>query len=176
MRKDEINKNVVASEGLKTDEFFMRAAIKEAVAAFDEGETPIGCVIVRDGEIIAAAHNKREKEKNALYHAEVLAIDKACRALGGWRLPGCTLYVTLEPCPMCAGAIVSARIERVVFGAKDPKAGAFGSVLNLNSYPLNHKPEIISGVLNRECADMLSQFFIKKRKQICELNTLWHNF
>ena len=107
-----------------------------------------------------------KKKKNALYHAEILAIDKACHALGGWRLPGCTLYVTLEPCPMCAGAIVSARIERVVYGAKDPKAGAFGSVLNINSYPLNHKPEIISGVLKRDCADMLSQIFAKKEGEL----------
>ncbi|MFY9382279.1 MAG: tRNA adenosine(34) deaminase TadA [Eubacteriales bacterium] len=164
MSKEEKNSGIVTPDGPQKDEIFMRAAISEAVAALDEGEVPIGCVIVRDGKIIAAAHNKREKEKNALYHAEILAIDKACHALGGWRLPGCTLYVTLEPCPMCAGAIVSARIERVVYGAKDPKAGAFGSVLNLNSYPLNHKPEIISGVLKRDCADMLSQFFAKKRE------------
>lgn len=142
---------------------YMKAAIEQAKAAYEIGEVPVGAVIVRGGEIIAGAYNTRETEKNALHHAEIKAIDEACRRLGGWRLPGCELYVTLEPCPMCAGAIVNSRIERVVFGAFDMKAGAFGSVLDMNSFPLNHKPEIIGGVLGDECSSLLSEFFRARR-------------
>lgn len=145
------------------DLYFMSEAIAEARLAGDKDEVPVGAVIVQDGVIIARAHNLRETEKNALMHAETMAVDAACRALGGWRLPRCTLYVTLEPCPMCAGAIVNSRIDRVVFGAYDRRAGAFGSVLDLNAYPLNHKPEIVGGVMEEECRTMLQEFFKKKR-------------
>ena len=141
----------------------MRAALDEANAAAQAGEVPVGCVIVRDGHIIARGRNARETRKNALCHAEISAIGDACALLGGWRLTRCTLYVTLEPCPMCAGAIVNARVERVCFGAKDPKSGAFGSVLDMNAFPLNHKPEIRSGVLEDECALLLSSFFRELR-------------
>ncbi len=148
---------------MNDDLYFMSEAISEARLAAEKDEVPVGAVIVRDGEIIARAHNLRETAKNALMHAETMAVDAACKALGGWRLPRCTLYVTLEPCPMCAGAIVNSRIERVVFGAYDRRAGAFGSVLDLNAYPLNHKPEIVSGIMEEECRTMLQEFFKKKR-------------
>lgn len=148
---------------MNDDLYYMSEAIKEARLAAEIDEVPVGAVVVRDGEIIARAHNLRETEKNALCHAETMAVDAACKALGGWRLPRCTLYVTLEPCPMCAGAIVNSRIERVVFGAYDKRAGAFGSVLDLNAYPLNHKPEIVGGVMEEECRTMLQDFFKKKR-------------
>lgn len=144
----------------------MKSAVKEAEKASSEGEVPVGAVIVKDGKIIAEGRNRREKGKNALYHAEIEAIDNACKALGGWRLPGCTLYVTLEPCPMCAGAIINSRIERVVYGAKDYKAGSAESVINLFALPYNHKPEIIGGVLENECGEMLSSFFKTLRKKI----------
>ena len=145
-----------------TDEIFMRLALDEAQKARKEDEVPVGAVIVRDGQVIASAYNTREYGKNALYHAEIKAIDEACKILGGWRLVGCTMYVTLEPCPMCAGAIINARIERVVYGAPDHKAGAFGTMLNLTDYPL-FKPQITSGVLADECASILTDFFKKKR-------------
>ena len=144
------------------DEKYMKEALFEAERAGEEDEVPVGAVIVRNGEIIARAHNTREKDKNALYHAEIKAIDAACKLLHGWRLVGCTLYVTLEPCPMCAGAIVNSRIERVVYGAPDNKAGSFGTMINLTDYPL-FKPEITSGVLKEECSKILSDFFKKKR-------------
>ena len=142
----------------------MREALREADAAAEAGEVPVGCVVVYDGEIISRGRNTREGEKNALCHAEISAIDGACRARGGWRLFGCTLYVTLEPCPMCAGAIINARFDRVVYGAKDASMGAFGSVLNMCSYPLGGKPEITSGVLADECSDRLRRFFAVRRK------------
>ena len=145
-----------------TDEIFMRLALAEAEKAKNEDEVPVGAVIVRNGEVIASAYNTREYGKNALYHAEIKAIDEACKRLGGWRLVGCTMYVTLEPCPMCAGAIVNARVERVVYGAPDHKAGAFGTMLNLTDCPL-FKPQITSGVLADECAQILTDFFKKKR-------------
>ena len=143
---------------------FMRAAINEAMKSAAEGEVPVGAVVVKDGEIISTGRNRRETEKNALYHAELEAIDKACRALGGWRLWQCDLYVTLEPCPMCAGAIINARIKTVYFGAYDKKAGSFGSAADFNALPYNHKPEIISGIMEQECAGMLSTFFQQLRK------------
>ena len=146
------------------DIFFMQKALDLAREAADELETPVGAVIVRGGEVIATGRNRREKGKNALYHAEIEAIDTACKALGGWRLPGCTLYVTLEPCPMCTGAIINARIERVVFGAYDYKAGSMGSVIDLTELPYNHKPAVTSGVLEEECATVLSDFFKELRK------------
>lgn len=148
-----------------TDYYFMKRALVLAEQALNLGEVPVGAVIVCGNEIISEAFNTRETERNALLHAEISAIDMACKKLGGWRLHMCDLYVTLEPCPMCAGAIVNARIKRVVFGAKDFKAGAFGSVINLNSYPLNHKPEIISGVFEQESQNLLRRFFADLRKK-----------
>ena len=149
---------------------YMRLAIAEARVAAELGEVPIGAVIVWDegeaGErVVSLAHNTRETEKNALGHAECSAIDAACRALGGWRLHRAALYVTLEPCPMCAGAIVNARVRRVVFGAKDARAGAFGSVMNLNGYPLKHRPEIVSGVCESECRELMTAFFAALRQK-----------
>ena len=146
----------------RQDDFFMRRALDEAKNAFYEDEVPVGAVIVRNGEIIASAHNTRESDKNALNHAEIKAIDEACKALGGWRLVGCTLYVTLEPCPMCAGAIINSRVERVVYGAHDKKVGSFGTMLDLTDYPL-YKPEVEGGVLSDECSAILSDFFKAKR-------------
>ena len=142
----------------------MQQALALAQQAADEWETPVGAVIVRNGEVIATGRNRREIGKNALYHAEIEAIDNACKKLGGWRLPGCTLYVTLEPCPMCTGAIINARIERVVFGASDTKAGSMGSVIDLTALPYNHKIVVERGVLQEECAQMLSSFFKALRK------------
>ena len=146
----------------------MREAIKEAMLAAEIGEVPIGAVVVRNGEIIARAHNERETGKDATRHAEIIAIERACAALGGWRLIGCDLYVTLEPCPMCAGATVNARVVRVVYGASDLRAGAFGSIINLNDYPLNHKPEIVHGVLAEECLAPIQAFFKERRKKSAE--------
>lgn len=147
------------------DEKWMRAAIEQAMLAEAIDEVPIGAVIVRDEEVIAAAHNTRETDKNPLCHAEISAIARAAKALCGWRLPGCTLYVTLEPCPMCAGAVINARIPRVVFGAYDKKAGAFGTLYDLAEGKLNHKPEVAGGILEKECAQLLSSYFRKKRKR-----------
>lgn len=147
-----------------THEHFMGEALKEAQKAFDMDEVPVGAVIVKDGSIIARAHNTREMSQDATAHAEILAIRKACEAVGSWRLIGCSLYVTLEPCPMCAGAIILARLDRVVFGAWDPKAGAAGSVVNLFEVErFNHHPEVISGVLAEECGALLKEFFRQKR-------------
>ncbi len=145
---------------------FMKLAFSEAQKAAEKGEVPVGAVIVRYGtDVVSAEHNLRETEKNALYHAELRAIDSACRALGGWRLPECTMYVTLEPCPMCAGAIINARIDRVVFGAYDKRAGAMGSVLDINSYGLNHRTEVVGGVMEEESVELLRDFFKKKRQK-----------
>jgi tRNA(adenine34) deaminase len=137
----------------------MRLAIAQAHIALREREVPIGAVICRHGEVISFGHNRREGKHNALLHAEIEAINGACRALSGWRLEGCELYVTLEPCPMCAGAIINSRISTVIYGADDSKAGACGSVLNLFEYPFNHKPKIVTGVLENECAALLRDFF-----------------
>ncbi len=142
---------------------YMDMALNEAKSAAVEGEVPVGAVVVKDGEIIASAHNNREATGDATGHAELLAIRKACEALGGWHLEKCTLYVTLEPCPMCMGAIINSRIGRVVFGAKDAKAGACGSVLDMRNYPLNHKPYVERGFMRDECAALLSDFFKSKR-------------
>ena len=152
-------------ELIKTDEEFMKLALAEAKLAEEEDEVPVGAIAVRDGKVIAAAHNTRENDKCATHHAELMAIEKACEALGGWRLPGVTLYVTMEPCCMCAGAIINARVPRVVFGTPDLRFGAFGSLLNLRELPLNHKPELVGGVLGDECREMLSEYFRKKRKK-----------
>lgn len=147
------------------DERFMKEAISLAELACEGGEVPVGAIIVKDGKIIARAHNLRETDRIATAHAELLAIEEACRALGGWRLCGCTLYVTLEPCPMCAGAIVNSRIDRVVFGASDAAAGCCGSVIDLNSYPFNHAFAVTRGVCEEECRDLLRGFFANKRKK-----------
>jgi tRNA(adenine34) deaminase len=150
---------------LTEDEMFMEEAIKLALLAAERDEVPVGAIAVRDGKIISSAFNTREESKCATHHAEILAIEGACKALGGWRLPGVTLYVTMEPCVMCAGAIINSRIERVVYGAKDHRFGAFGSALNVNEAGLNHKPQVIGGVLGERCADILSSYFKKKRKK-----------
>ncbi|MDO5396453.1 MAG: nucleoside deaminase [bacterium] len=147
------------------EERFMREAIKQAKKAAKLGETPIGAVLVRNGEIISRGYNKREIKKNALLHAECIAIDRACRKLGGWRLPGCELYVTLEPCPMCAGAILNARIEKVYFGAYDRKSGCAGSAVNLFGMNLcNYTLEAQGGIMENECAELLKNFFRQLRK------------
>ena len=157
--------NTQANMSLPTDEdiLFMREAMALAKMAEEIDEVPVGALIVRNGEIIAKAYNTRETSKCATHHAEILAIEEACRTLGGWRLPGCTLYVTMEPCCMCAGAIINARIPRVVYGAPDLRFGAFGSLINLAEIPLNHKPEIVGGVLGEENVEILRSYFKKKR-------------
>ncbi len=144
---------------------FMEKALSLAVEAGKLGEVPVGAVIVRNGEIIATGKNGREADKNALSHAEIEAIDSACKKLGGWRLPGCELYVTLEPCPMCAGAIINSRIEKVYFGAYDKKAGSVRSLVRLFDVPYNHRPEVTGGIMEEECAAILSDFFKKLREK-----------
>lgn len=146
---------------------FMEAALLQAHVSEREGEIPVGAVIVKDGTIIATGRNRREIGKNALLHAEIEAIHRACTVLGGWRLHQCELYVTLEPCPMCAGAIINARIKRVTFGAYDPKAGSLGSVINLSALPYNHKPEVRGGYMEEPCAAVLTDFFrqLRERKE-----------
>ena len=147
------------------DLYFMNIALELAKIAEKSGEVPVGAVIVdKKGEIISKAHNLRETQKNAVAHAELIAIENACKSLGGWRLGDCTLYVTLEPCPMCAGAIVNSRIKRVVFGSYDMQAGCCGSVVNFNAYPFNHSFEIVGGVMEKECRELLTEFFNTKRK------------
>ncbi len=143
---------------------YMKIALDEAKKTEMSQDVPIGAVIVKNGEIIATGYNEREARGDSTAHAEVQAIRQACEKLGGWHLDSCELYVTLEPCPMCMGAIVNSRIKRVVFGAKDAKAGACGSVFNFNDYPLNHKPEIVGGVMENEGRKLLSDFFSKRRK------------
>ena len=144
----------------------MREAIRQAKKAAKIGETPIGAVIVRNGEIISRGYNKRETKKNALLHAEIIAIDRACKKLGGWRLPGCELYVTLEPCPMCSGAIINSRIEKIYFGAYDKKAGCCGSAADLFVKGMfNHTPEIKGGIMEGECSSLLTEFFKELRKK-----------
>ena len=148
------------------DEKFMKEAIKQAKKAEAIGDVPIGCDIVHDGKIIARGYNKRNKDKTVLAHAELLAMKKACKKLGDWRLEDCTMYITLEPCQMCAGAIVQARIDKVVIGSMNPKAGCAGSVLNLLEMDgFNHKVEVIRGVLQEECSIMLSDFFRELREK-----------
>lgn len=138
---------------------FMSAALEEAKKAASEGEVPVGAVIVKDGEIIATGHNQREQKQNALSHAEIEAINSACEKLGSWRLHGCELYVTLEPCPMCTGAIINARIQTVIFGAFDKNAGCMDSIINLCDYPLGHKVEVYAGICEDECQNVLQDFF-----------------
>lgn len=147
------------------DLFFMNEALSLAREAAADGEVPVGAVVVCDGAVVGSGRNRREKGKNALAHAEIEAINEACRTLGGWRLWKCDLYVTLEPCPMCAGAIINSRIKRLVYGAADTKAGSCGSVTNLFDLPYNHKPEITKGVCEGECSQILSEFFKNLRKR-----------
>lgn len=146
---------------------FMERALELAAMAASEGEVPVGAVVVRKstGEIVGEGRNRRESGKNALAHAELIAIDEACRKLGGWRLPDCALYVTLEPCPMCCGAIINSRIEDVYFGAYDAKSGSAESVQRLFSYPYNHKPEVYGGIMESECRDVLLVFFRQLREK-----------
>ncbi|MDD7113101.1 MAG: tRNA adenosine(34) deaminase TadA [Lachnospiraceae bacterium] len=148
------------------DEKFMKDAIRQAKKAGAIGDVPIGCVIVHEGKIIARGYNKRNKNKTVLAHAELLAMSKACKKIGDWRLEECTMYITLEPCQMCAGAIVQARIPRVVIGSMNPKAGCGGSILNLlEMQEFNHQVNVTRGVLNQECSEMLSDFFRELRRK-----------
>jgi tRNA(adenine34) deaminase len=149
------------------DVLFMTIALEEARKAFDKAETPVGAIVVKDGEVIARSYNLRETLQDPTAHAEMIAIKDAARKLGRWRLTDCCLYVTLEPCAMCAGAMVLARIQRLVYGASDPKSGAVGSLMNLLSDErLNHRVDVESGVLAKECGDILSDFFSSRRKKI----------
>ena len=150
----------------QTDVRYMAEAMKEARKAYRKRETPIGCVIVRDGKIIARGRNRRDRSGNVLAHAEIEAIRKACKKLKDWRLEGCKMYVTLEPCPMCAGAIVQARMDRLVIGTMSPKAGCAGSILNLMDVPqFNHQVPVTKGVCGDECSRMLTEFFAELRKK-----------
>ncbi len=147
------------------NEKFMKAALKLAKKAAGKNEVPVGAVVVLDGKIVGKGRNRREGKKNALCHAELEAINKACKKLGGWRLHKCDLYVTLEPCPMCTGAIINSRIKTLYYGAKDPKAGSCDSVVNLFGLPYNHKPEVVQGILEDDCAEVLRSFFKELRKK-----------
>lgn len=147
------------------DQQYMALAIEQAKLAASLGEVPVGAVLVRGGEVIATGYNRREIDKDPLAHAELLCIKQASQVLGGWRIPDATLYVTLEPCPMCAGGILNARIDRVVYGAKDPKAGSLDSVAQLYQLPYNWKPEVTGGVLEEDCAELLRQFFAQLRQR-----------
>ena len=144
---------------LTADEKYMKEALKQAKKAAAMDEVPIGCVIVHNDKIIARGYNKRNSMKTTLGHAEILAIKKASKYMGDWRLEECVMYVTLEPCPMCAGAIINARIPKVFYGAKDEKSGSCGSVINLFELPYNHKPELIGGIMEEECRNILKEFF-----------------
>lgn len=144
---------------------FMKEALILAKNAEKHGDVPVGAVIVKNGEIIARGQNRREKDKNSLLHAEIIAIDEACKAIGSKYLTDCTLYVTLEPCPMCAGAVINSRIEKVVFGAYDDKAGCFGTLTNFKDFAFNHKPQIIGGYMEKECSEIISEFFSKNRQK-----------
>lgn len=149
---------------MEQDIQFMKQAMKEAEKACKKDEVPIGAVLVKDGKVISRGHNTRETKQISTHHAEINCIEKACKKIGTWRLEDCTLYVTLEPCPMCAGAIFQSRIKKVVFGAYDPKGGSYGSCFNLNDVKgLNHYPEVVGGVCQEECSTILKEFFKKKR-------------
>ena len=146
------------------DIYFMKKALKQAKVAEKYGEVPVGAVIVKDGKVISRGYNMRESAQMASAHAEHIAIDRACKKLKSWRLTGCTLYVTLEPCIMCAGAIVNSRLDRVVIGTADKKAGAMGGIVNVLDLPVNHKPDVTFGVLQSECSGILKEFFARLRK------------
>lgn len=145
----------------------MKKALELAQIAYESGEVPVGAIVVKNatGEIVGEGYNLRESSKNALAHAEIAAIDSACRKLGGWRLPDCSIYVTLEPCPMCCGAIINARIDNVIFGAYDRKSGSAASVLKMFDLPYNWKPTVTGGILEPECAELLSRFFAQLREK-----------
>ena len=147
------------------DEKYMKEALRLAKKAAAMGEVPVGAVVVQDGRIIARGYNRREIDQNGLAHAELTAMQRACKKLNSWRLEGCALYVTLEPCPMCTGAIINTRVERVVIGATDPKGGAMGGVTDLLEHPWNHHPEVTKGVLEEECGGILKEFFKQLRDQ-----------
>lgn len=151
---------------MDTDIFYMKKALELANKAAEIGEVPVGAVVVKksNGEIVGEGYNRREVDKDSIAHAEIIAIENASKKLGGWRLIDCEIFVTLEPCPMCAGAIINSRIERVVYGAMDKKAGSCGSVVNLFDLPYNHKPELTGGILSEECSSILSEFFKKLRE------------
>ena len=159
-------------------EQFMLEAIRQAHLAEELGEVPIGAVVVRNGQVVGTGYNTRETGKLATAHAEIAAIEDACRRLGGWRLHQCDLYVTLEPCPMCSGAIINARIQTVYFGAYDPKAGCAGSVTDLFALPFNHRPQLFGGMLEDQCAGLLSDFFSRlreERKKMRDIRTFCEN-
>lgn len=167
--QDSFDTNLILNRqiGLEWDSYYMEEALTEAHRGFEMGEVPIGCVIVHNGQIIGRAANERATRKNVLCHAEITAINQACEALDDWRLENCRLYVTLEPCPMCAGAIVQARIPTVIFGAKSPKAGCAGSTLNILNEPrFNHQVEIIPGICEEKCAALMSEFFTRFREKM----------
>lgn len=148
-----------------TRNIYMEQALELAKLAYDEGEVPVGCVIVCNGEVIGTGRNRRETKQNALLHAEIEAINNACIALKSWRLSNCEMYVTLEPCPMCSGAIINSRIKKVVYGAKDFKSGSCESVINLFALPYNHKPDVLSGIMENDCSKILKDFFKKVRDE-----------
>lgn len=148
---------------MKTHEEYMMQALELARIAANQGEVPVGAVVVKDGEIVAYGYNRREFGNDATAHAELLAIQEACQKLGTWRLSGCDLYVTLEPCPMCAGAIVNARVDRVFYGTKDARGGALGSILDLRTYPLFFTPDVTGGICENKCRELLQDFFKKRR-------------
>ena len=149
------------------DSYFMKEALKEAQKAYEKGEIPIGAVVVKDNQIIGRGHNLRETKKDPTLHAEMIAIRKASKKLGGWRLVGCTLYVTIEPCAMCAGTLINARVERLVIGAMDPKMGACGSILNIPVHEkMNHRIDVTQGIMAGECARMVKNFFKEIRRKM----------
>lgn len=152
---------------MSSDEIFMKKALKEAQKAVLEDEVPVGAIAVFEGKVIARAHNNRERTQNAINHAEMIVIQKACKKLSSWRLDGVTLYVTIEPCPMCMGAIINARIPRVVYGARDKKAGCCGTLYDLNEGKFNHVTSITQGVLEEECGGIIRRYFEEKRRKKC---------
>ena len=151
-----------------TDEAYMQIALELARQAYEINEVPVGAIVVKKstGKIIGKGYNRREIDKNPLAHAEIAAIKQAAETLGGWRLLDCDIYVTLEPCPMCCGAIINSRIERVIFGAFDSKSGSLESIINMFDLPFNHKPKIVSGIMQKECSEILSDFFTELRKRL----------
>ena len=151
-----------------TDEAYMQIALELARQAYEINEVPVGAIVVKKstGKIIGKGYNRREIDKNPLAHAEIAAIKQAAETLGGWRLLDCDIYVTLEPCPMCCGAIINSRIERVIFGAFDSKSGSVESIINMFDLPFNHKPKIVSGIMQKECSEILSDFFTELRKSL----------
>ena len=158
---------------IKDDAYFMRLALKEAKKAYEKDDVPIGAVVVKDGAVIARAHNEKEYKGSAVRHAEILAMDRASKKIGNWWLEGCVLYVTLEPCAMCAGAAVNVRLEKVVYGAKNERFGFMGSVADLSrDYALNHKVEAVGGVLGDECSALLTAFFREKRAESAKIKKI----